>query len=170
MSTNWKDPIRAARLKVLWNEGHSAGTIARMMGGITRNSVIGAVSRAGLPSRATTTRTKYPNRKRRLSREGANSRPNASEIPPRPRLPTAPLPVATEYDRARVSFLDLDKGHCRFPVGDPQVAGHDKPLFCGERQHPGLVYCAVHARRAYAPPQPRRPDLRVVAGKELQVA
>jgi GcrA cell cycle regulator len=43
-------------LKKLWAEGHSASQIAKELGGVTRNAVIGKVHRLGLSGRATPSR------------------------------------------------------------------------------------------------------------------
>ncbi len=47
---------RVELLKKLWTEGLSASQIARQMGGVTRNAVIGKVHRLGLSGRATPAR------------------------------------------------------------------------------------------------------------------
>lgn len=47
----WTDE-RVDLLKKMWNEGQSAGRIAKELGGVTRNAVIGKVHRLGLSNRA----------------------------------------------------------------------------------------------------------------------
>ena len=47
---------RVSVLKKLWAEGHSASQIAKQLGGVTRNAVIGKVHRLGLSGRATPSR------------------------------------------------------------------------------------------------------------------
>src|SRR5205085_6698739 len=47
----WTDD-RVASLKKLWLEGLSASQIAKQLGGVTRNAVIGKVHRLGLSGRA----------------------------------------------------------------------------------------------------------------------
>lgn len=47
---SWTDE-RVEQLKTLWAEGHSASQIAKTMGGVTRNAVIGKVHRLGLSNR-----------------------------------------------------------------------------------------------------------------------
>ena len=47
---------RVAELKKLWAEGHSASQIAKRLGSVTRNAVIGKVHRLGLSGRATPSR------------------------------------------------------------------------------------------------------------------
>src|SRR5665213_3612467 len=48
----WTDE-RVEMLKKLWLDGHSASQIAKQLGGVTRNAVIGKVHRLGLSGRAT---------------------------------------------------------------------------------------------------------------------
>ncbi len=48
---SWTDE-RVETLKVMWSEGKSASQIARELGGVTRNAVIGKVHRLGLSNRA----------------------------------------------------------------------------------------------------------------------
>src|ERR1700747_2868372 len=56
---NWSDD-RVEQLKLLWTEGLSASQIARALGGVTRNAVIGKVHRLGLAGRATPPRSDRP--------------------------------------------------------------------------------------------------------------
>src|ERR1700754_4502834 len=56
---NWSDE-RVEQLKSLWTEGLSASQIARALGGVTRNAVIGKVHRLGLAGRASPARTDRP--------------------------------------------------------------------------------------------------------------
>ena len=59
----WTDE-RVELLKKLWAEGLSASQIAREIGDVTRNAVIGKVHRLGLSGRATKTRVDRPRRHR----------------------------------------------------------------------------------------------------------
>jgi len=47
---SWTDE-RVEKLKELWSEGMSASQIAKVLGGVTRNAVIGKVHRLGLSNR-----------------------------------------------------------------------------------------------------------------------
>lgn len=47
--TGWTDE-RVEQLKALWDQGFDAKSIAKRLGGVTRNAVIGKVHRLGLPS------------------------------------------------------------------------------------------------------------------------
>ena len=48
---SWTDE-RVETLKKMWSEGQSASQIAKELGGVTRNAVIGKVHRLGLSNRA----------------------------------------------------------------------------------------------------------------------
>jgi GcrA cell cycle regulator len=48
---SWTDE-RVEKLKTMWGEGQSASQIAKALGGVTRNAVIGKVHRLGLSNRA----------------------------------------------------------------------------------------------------------------------
>src|ERR1700759_1712937 len=56
---NWSED-RVEQLKTLWTEGLSASQIARALGGVTRNAVIGKVHRLGLAGRASPSRAERP--------------------------------------------------------------------------------------------------------------
>ena len=47
---SWTDE-RVETLKRMWNDGQSASQIAKELGGVTRNAVIGKVHRLGLSNR-----------------------------------------------------------------------------------------------------------------------
>ena len=55
----WTDE-RVGTLKKLWLEGLSASQIAKQLGGVTRNAVIGKVHRLGLSGRAASPRRPLP--------------------------------------------------------------------------------------------------------------
>jgi GcrA cell cycle regulator len=78
--TGWTDE-RVERLKKLWQDGLSASQIAKQLGGVTRNAVIGKVSRLGLSGRAAPS----------TPRRGARIPPALPKSPPKPR----PRRVAT---------------------------------------------------------------------------
>ena len=54
---SWTDE-RVDVLKKMWGEGQSASVIAKELGGVTRNAVIGKVHRLGLSNRVTSTTAK----------------------------------------------------------------------------------------------------------------
>ena len=145
----WTDE-RVALLKKLWLEGLSASQIAKQLGGVTRNAVIGKVHRLGLSGRATPSSPPRPAFKApRPPRPaaGATLAPRRALVHP----PTAPQPQAAYYveEPGSATVLTLGAHMCKWPIGDPASDGF---TFCGRRIGDGS-YCTEHARLAYQPQQ-----------------
>jgi GcrA cell cycle regulator len=161
----WTDE-RVSLLRKLWTDGLSAAQIAKQLGGVTRNAVIGKVHRLGLAGRATPSRpAKRPARAARPARPMAS--PTAPRLRTTPTLPAVSLPALEPLvlaDGATASVLTLTEQMCKFPIGDP--TDHDF-AFCG-RDVGGSTgpYCGYHARLAYTPSQPRR--RRMLVNEELR--
>ncbi len=81
---SWTDD-RVETLKKMWGEGQSASQIAKELGGVTRNAVIGKVHRLGLSNRATSgTAAK------------ADAKPKTAKAAPKPKAKAAPKEVRQE--------------------------------------------------------------------------
>ena len=148
---NWSDD-RVEQLKSLWTEGLSASQIARALGGVTRNAVIGKVHRLGLAGRATPSRpAKRPVRAARPRVIG----PSAPRLRPASTMPSVVIPDLEPLkfeDGKPANVLTLNEQMCKFPIGDPTDANF---AFCG-RSSAGGPYCLDHARLAYQPSQARK--------------
>ncbi|MBI1251294.1 MAG: GcrA cell cycle regulator [Alphaproteobacteria bacterium] len=147
----WTDD-RVALLRKLWAEGLSASQIAKQLGGVTRNAVIGKVHRLGLAGRATPSRpAKRPvrvARPRTLSPSAPRLRSlSASPMPEIPQLE----PLRDEQGRT-TNVLTLSERVCKWPIGDPNDQSF---AFCGRNACTG-PYCADHSRLAYQPSQAKR--------------
>jgi len=83
---SWTDE-RVTVLKSMWGEGKSASQIAKELGGVTRNAVIGKVHRLGLSNRATTS-TKPVTKEKHAAKaapKDAAHKPSATKTePPKP--------------------------------------------------------------------------------------
>lgn len=96
---SWTDD-RVELLKKMWGEGQSASQIAKELGGVTRNAVIGKVHRLGLSNRATSNSTKSEAK----ATPKAEAKPAATpKAEPRPTPKTEPAvpakPAATPARR-----------------------------------------------------------------------
>ena len=69
---SWTDE-RVEILKKLWGEGQSASQIAKELGGVTRNAVIGKVHRLGLSNRATSSSSSKSDSKTKASVKSISS-------------------------------------------------------------------------------------------------
>lgn len=137
----WTDE-RVETLKKLWQDGLSCTQIAKQLGGVTRNAVIGKITRLGLAGRAAPSAPARPKfRAPRPARPAVASPP-----PPPPPLPPAPARYVEEGP-GLATVLTLGTHMCKWPIGDPRNATF---TYCGRRQDKG-PYCAEHARVAYQP-------------------
>ena len=159
----WTD-ARIAYLKAQWLKGVTARQIARQLGGgISRSAVLGKIHRLGFADLSPRSWVHRSHLKRggarRVSDQLGAERPLSLAFagqrwpPPAwvieakpyvedPRI-DADIPLAQ-----RRSLLELTRGACRWPVGDPS---HPDFFFCGAEALRGELYCAAHRARAYRP-------------------
>ncbi|MGP6087778.1 GcrA family cell cycle regulator [Antarctobacter jejuensis] len=93
---SWTDE-RVELLKKMWSEGQSASQIAKELGGVTRNAVIGKVHRLGLSNRAGAAPAAQPEAKpepKPQPKPKAPSKPAAAAAKPDPAPEPKPQPVA----------------------------------------------------------------------------
>jgi GcrA cell cycle regulator len=155
----WTDE-RVETLRTLWLDGLSASQIAKQLGGVTRNAVIGKVHRLGLSGRATPSQPapvafKPPRPARPVS--AAPSAPRrAATVPhfaaqqPRPAAPQVPARVE---EAGGATVLTLGRHMCKWPIGDPSSSEF---TFCGRRAVDERPYCVEHAQLAYQPQQAKK--------------
>ena len=93
---SWTDE-RVELLKKMWGEGQSASQIAKELGGVTRNAVIGKVHRLGLSNR---TATAAPPAKAEVKPAPAPAKAKAeTKAKPQPKTePARPAPAPVEAD------------------------------------------------------------------------
>lgn len=156
---SWTDE-RVSTLKKLWLDGLSASQIAKQLGGVTRNAVIGKVHRLGLSGRAAPSQPARPAFKApRPARPATQAMPSAPrrvapvEAPSAPVSAPAPLPAFRHEEPGSATVLTLGAHMCKWPIGDPSSEGF---TFCGRRSSEGAPYCVEHARVAYQPQQTKK--------------
>ncbi|MEM6898920.1 MAG: GcrA family cell cycle regulator [Pseudomonadota bacterium] len=155
---------RVDALKKLWAEGHSASQIAKQLGGVTRNAVIGKVHRLGLSGRATPSRpVKRPPRLARPKPQFASAssaktietkdKQQSSEraIAAAEKAALAALPPLPLKDGEAATILTIRDSMCKWPIGDP---ADPKFAFCGRKAECG-PYCKEHAKVAFQPAKRR---------------
>jgi GcrA cell cycle regulator len=153
----WTDE-RVESLKKLWQDGLSASQIAKQLGGVTRNAVIGKVHRLGLSGRAAPSKPARPVFKAPRPARPAAAAPAAPRRMAEPvaREAAAPAPATpvryVEEAPGSATVLTLGAHMCKWPIGDPSSEGF---TFCGRRQDEG-PYCVEHARIAYQPAQTKK--------------
>jgi GcrA cell cycle regulator len=178
---SWTDE-RVELLKKMWGEGQSASQIAKELGGVTRNAVIGKVHRLGLSNRAgngAATPKAEPKAKPAAPKVEAKPKPAQIKtepaikpVPPgeaKPNLPArkqiiqpsaneiSPEALAkvneVEKKSKKISLMELTERTCKWPVGDPAT---DNFWFCGLPVQQGKPYCEAHVGVAFQPMSSRR--------------
>lgn len=150
---SWTDE-RVATLKKLWLEDQSAAQIARQLGGVSRNAVLGKAFRLGLCEKA------KPRDSKAVQRVPPPRRSPVSKV----RLSVPPSPVskpplviveARPPNDPRLKPLEQrGAGECCFPVGLPDLSRGQ--LYCCASTP--ATYCLTHARKMSAGiPKPRKP-------------
>lgn len=161
--TSWSEP-RITTLRTLWLDGLSASQIAKSLGGVTRNAVIGKIHRLGLSGRGAPS---APGRAPRVSvpRVARVRRPTPVRIAPpqrAARLPARPPVEAPEGPGLIADMTDLGVHACKWPIGDPKSPSFS---FCG--RHADGRYCAAHEAVGVRPGAAWRPDRDPVVRRAL---
>jgi GcrA cell cycle regulator len=148
----WTDAA-VVRLRELWASGRSAAQIAREIGGLSRAAVIGKARRLGLMRAEEAPRSISAVPRSLLTAAGLARAENVFALRVRAlalleaqlqREPVAPEEPSPESRPC--AFMELTRHTCRWPVGDPDVAGFH---FCGAPPDAGHVYCAHHRHIAH---------------------
>ncbi len=120
---SWTDE-RVETLKRMWGEGQSASQIAKELGGVTRNAVIGKVHRLGLSNRVggkdeEEEAASAPVAPAAASATTARPEPatKVEAVPPRAEAPRATVPPAAAAPASNVTPLPLRKAI--IPAGQP---------------------------------------------------
>ncbi len=136
---SWTDD-RVDVLKKLWTEGRTASEIAKELGGVTRNAVIGKVHRLGLSGRPSPIkrRTKKAEAKRSAA---LKTKKTATTVTPIRKKQEIFIPAD-----GGAELLELKESMCKWPIGDPKTSEF---RFCGQKKTSGIPYCEHHAAVAY---------------------
>ncbi|THD68313.1 MAG: GcrA-like regulator [Bradyrhizobium sp.] len=137
---------RIERLKNRFEAGLSCREIACDIG-VSRNAVIGKLSRLNL-TREKTSDAPRPTRKDPAKAKRPKSVPRLQyrmlqALYAEPAADHEPI-----HNGQCCSLLELSKERCRWPISTP---GADDFRFCGNPPVEGLPYCAGHTRIAYRP-------------------
>src|SRR5271154_5500744 len=151
MSESGWSETRVTTLSQLWLDGLSASQIAKQLGGVTRNAVIGKVHRLGLSGRAAPSQPARP-----VFKAPRPPRPVSTPAPRRIEAHShqpAPQPVYYPEEPGSATVLTLGAHMCKWPIGDPATENFS---FCGRRTEVDGPSCAPHAQVAYQPQQSRK--------------
>jgi GcrA cell cycle regulator len=138
---------KVEELRRLWGQGQTASRIAELLGGVTRNAVIGKAHRLGLRGRPSPIRRDENAPFVRVSRPSQPAQPAEEAMAEPVPQPVAERPAPAPVQPAAQAKTPQAGGRsCSWPMGDPKQPGFH---FCGQEALAGRPYCAAHCSMAY---------------------
>ena len=139
---SWNDE-KVAKLKELWGKGNTASQIAEIIGGVSRNAVIGKAHRLNLSAKIKT-RVASSNQAFENSRENKNLRPKRGR-----KSRFSSIMIEKDFEPENPKQLEeLDESLCKWPIGHPDEKNF---YFCGRSSLKDFSYCKLHLLYAYQP-------------------
>ena len=139
---SWNEE-KVEKLKELWGKGKTASQIAEIIGGISRNAVIGKAHRLNLSSKIKT-RNASSSQDFNNSSDGNNSKPKKGR-----KSKFQSLIIEKNFEPENPKKLEeLDENSCKWPIGHPE---EESFYFCGRSSLKDFSYCKLHLLYAYQP-------------------
>ena len=137
----WTDE-KVNKLKELWGKGNTASQVAEIIGGMSRNAVIGKAHRLNLSAKI------KPRTAENFKKQKIGDDLNDSSKKTR-KSKFKSLLIEKDFEPENPKQLEeLDENSCKWPSGHPNESSF---YFCGRTSLKDFSYCKLHLLYAFQP-------------------
>ena len=139
---SWTDD-KVNKLRELWGKGQTASQIAEIIGGVTRNAVIGKAHRLNLSAKIKTRSSVSQNSLEKISANNINLKKGSRKHRFRSML------LDKNFEPARnLQLEDLNDNTCKYMESHPDEKDSS---FCGRKTVEKFSYCPLHLMIVFQP-------------------